>query len=175
MCKVTLCVTNSHWVLEFFFISLWKIPLSQKIYTSTATDTSDKYEVWGGPFGLDFCCPVRWWHPPPWSCGANLIINGASALACVSVLAFASALARGYYWCDRGLIIAYYEIGMRWCGLACCTIRWPNSTILGHHVIVSNMFYIWYAPSMFSSLTQFPTILKSCNNDDGAWAEDSIN
>ena len=40
------CVLNTHWVLEFLLISLWKIPLSQKMYASAATDASDKYEVW---------------------------------------------------------------------------------------------------------------------------------
>ena len=40
----TLCkIHTEYW--SSFFISLWKIPLSQKIYTSTAIDASDKYEV----------------------------------------------------------------------------------------------------------------------------------
>ena len=39
-----MCVKYTR-VLKFLLISLRKIPLSQKIYTSAATGASDKYEV----------------------------------------------------------------------------------------------------------------------------------
>ena len=72
VCKVTHCVHNYtlcvklHSVckihtVEFFLISLWKIPLSQKNYTSTATDASDKYEVWPWAWSLEWNKPATLW------------------------------------------------------------------------------------------------------------------